>query len=593
MQQQVARATQALSERQATAAREAAQVASATLVQYQPLLARLQNADQQLAAAQHALPSLPAGSHTDEVSALIEQGRTALREAAQTIDSPTAEDSVAEAERLASHAFKLGPDFANTQRDIRQRLDALNARGPEMNARLEQGRTEFDIVDEYAPESWSDIRGNGSEATAAIGQAHQLWQSAQAKVAPDVDVNDWAGALNDVETAEARLHYADELLRVISTRLHDLREAQKNAKREVENAQRDVKLGWGYIRNNDADVGKEPEQALTQAQALLAEISRSLANEQPNWITALQQATQARQLADLALAGARSEVDTMSAKRTQADSLAQAAQAEFSKLTNFAKLHPVEVEAKHRREIDKITALLGRATTRLETATHAEETARLTALAEAAALFTQVIETAQPLYSSMYEAFQTMEALRQEASGAVDVAQQSLNNTVSWYSSYGYVMPAGSPGQMLLQQAQQTLRPYNPQAKAKELKAIAAAAKEANRLAHEAAQSIQQAAQAYQQTATYSSQRRGGGADFGDLLTGMFIGSMMNGGGHRDNNHGWGSGSGGGGIFGGGGGGGGDSGGSSGGWGGGGDSGGGSSGGWGGGGDSGGSSGSW
>ncbi len=597
VQQHVSQAVQALTERQAGVAREAAQAASDTLAHYQPWLTRLQAAETQLAETAEALPSLPAGAPVEDVKIALEQGRAALRETALVIDSPDVADHVAEVERLARHAFKLGPGFASTQREIVQRLEALAARGPEMNQRLEQGRSEFDSVDDYAPETWSDIRGNGSEATAAVGQSHQLWQTAQAKIAPET--NDWAGALTDVETAEARLGYADELLTMISTRLQDLRAAQKNAQHEVENAERDVKLGWGYLRNNDADVGKVPENALNEGEKILAAIKRDLAEAQPNWIAILQQATHVRQLADKALAGARSEVDTMTAKRTQAEHLAQAAQSEVTKLTNFAKLHPTDITATHRRDIDTVAKMVDLGGRQLNAAGQVEEEARAGTLDKAIAAYTEAIEHAAPLYSSMYEAFQSLEAVRQEADAAVQVAQQSINNTVAWYNSYAYVLPAGSPGQKLLEQAQRTLRPFNPQADARELQAIATAAKEANRLAHEAAQSIQQAAQSYQQTHPVQGQGRQGG-DFGDLLTGMVIGSLMNSGGGRHRDHGWGSGSGGwGGGSGGGGGGGGSifgggSGGSDSGWGGG--SGGGSifggggggGGGWGGGGDSGG-----
>lgn len=553
IQQQVARAEQALTQRQAAVAREAAQAASEKLVQYQPLLTRLQAAEAQLIETERALPNLPPGAPLEDVNVALEQGRAALRETARAIESPSVADSVAEVERLAGRAFKLGPRFANTQQEIRQRIEALSARGPEMNQRLEQGRAEFDSVDDYAPETWSDIRGNGSEATAAAGQAHQLWQSAQAKMAPEV--NDWAGALTDVETAEARLQYADELLTMISTRLKDLREAQKNAQREAENAERDVKLGWGYVRNNDADVGKEPEQALQQADTLLSDIRRALANAQPNWISILQQASQARKLADKALSGARSEVDTMNAKRTQAGDVAQAAQAELTKLSNFAKLHPTDLTDAHRREINTIAQMVDQAGRKLNAASQVEEAARISVLDEAIEGYTQAIERSGPLYSSMYEAFQSLEALRREADETVKVAQQSINNTVSWYNSYGYVLPAGSPGRTLLEQAQRTLRPFNPQADAGELQAVASAAKEANRLASEATQAIQQAAQMYQQT-SYGQGRQG--VDFGDLLSGMFIGSMLSGGNNRGNDYGWGNGAGGwGGSSGGGGGGGG------------------------------------
>ncbi|MFD3162801.1 hypothetical protein [Herpetosiphon sp. NSE202] len=550
IQQQVMQAAQSLASKHANDARQSASVASEQLIKLQPLLDRLKSAEAQLKAAEEHLPSIT-GKRAAGVKQLVAEGEQVLQNAAVQINETDASDLVDEAERIAQRAYKLGPDFASTQQSFNQRLEAVNARGLELNDRLEASRNEFAEVNQYAPESWSDIRGNGSEAASAVAQAHQLWQTAQAKIAPDQD--DWAGGLEELETAEERLVYADTLLKAISKRLADLREAQKSATNQIEDAKRDIKLGWGYVRNNDADVGKAPEKALSQAESLLQNVESQLTREKPNWISVLQQVTQARQYADQALAGARSEVETMNAKRAQAKDLAKAAQAELGKLQNFAQLHPVDAKPEHRKKIDAIGRTLSEADTALLSADRNEEEARAGALDSAIGGYNTVISQAAPLYSAMYETFQSLEVLRREASEAVQVAQQSLNNANQWYTQYGHVLPANSNGRSLLSKAQQTLRQYNPNADAEELKKIAASAREANGYAHEAAQIIQTASQSYQQShqPQYGGQYQSGhysgrrDNDVGDLLTGMFIGSMMNSG--RDHHHGGGWGSGGGG----------------------------------------------
>ncbi|HEY1011390.1 MAG TPA: hypothetical protein VGE07_01720 [Herpetosiphonaceae bacterium] len=554
-------------------------------MEIQPLIGRLANSEALLQQAEEALPGLPAGALANQVAGLVEEGRSLLRAAAAELS----EQAVAAAEGPILKAYALGPQLASTQQLLLERLAKIAEAGPRINERLARGREEFDIVDEYAPSSWSDIRGNGSEATAAATQAHQAWESASAKVKPETA--DWLGALTDVELAEARLAYADQLLDAISQRLTDLRQAEQNTRSEVENARRDVNLGWGYVRSNDADVGKAPERALGQAATLLEAIDRELAGGKPDWIAQLKQAQRVSELADQALAGARSEVDGMQAKRQRVGPAEQAAKSEAAKIANFAKLHPADVKPDQRQRIAELDRLIAQADQAAAGANQAEEEARAPAYDEALRLYGQALDEAGNLYQAVYGSFQELEALRQEALTAVQVAEQSLANTNSWYGQYGGSLPPGSNGRQLLEQAQRTFRPFNPNADARELRAIADAAVQANQLAQQAAQIIQQAAQSYQQPyqshGGYDHRRRGSGVDLGDVLTGMALGSLFNGnrGGSWGGGYGgsWGGGhhgghdSGGGGLFGGGGGsigdwggGGGDSGGSIGGWGGGG-----------------------
>ncbi len=564
-QQRIQQAEASLQRHEFQAAQESAQAASAIVVPLQQRLQRIDALGQQLQAAEDALARLPA-QQAATVRDLVQQGRAALQQATQQLSQPESADATLnEAEWLANHAFKLGPEFEKTKRDLGQRTAALQEQLPAFEQRLERGRQEFDIVDEFAPSSWSDIRGNGSEATAAVQQAQQLLGDATTAL-QNPDSADWNALLENVETAEARLKYADQLLSVITTRLHDLREAQKKAASEVDTAQRDIKLGWGYVRNNDADVGKEPEVALQQAETLLSEIQQAIAAGRPDWLQVLQKAAQVRQLADKALAGARSEVENMNALRKQVQDVQQTASAELNKLTNFAQLHPVEVTAAQRQSINSLGQLFQQAQQAVANADRSEEDARIAALNQAFKQFSTVTEQAHPLYAGMYESFQKLETLRTEANTMTQTARQSLDNTAAWYNSYGHVLPAGSQGRDLLAQAQQQWRPFNPQASADELQRIIDANKQANTLAHQAAEIIQKAAQTYQNQ--HPQQQ---GTDFGDLLTGMVIGQMLGGGqrhrswgggfggdwGHRSGGGSSGGGSfggGGGGIFGGGGG---------------------------------------
>ena len=595
IQQHIQQADQALQRHEAAHALEAVQAASEQLNTLQPLIARLKSIGAQLEATEEALSSLPP-THAPTVQELVTQGRSAMERAAQHILRPSAQEYFDEAAWLADHSFKLGPDFEQTKHDLRQRLDDLQKQFVVFEQRLEQGRQEFDSVDDYAPSAWSDIRGNGSEATAAVAQAQQLTQQAQQEISDSM--GDWAQILEFVETAEARLGYADQLLTAITTRLHDIHEAQKKAASEVENARRDVKLGWGYVRNNDADVGAAPEQALEQAETVLQAIDEQLQTGRPDWIYILRQAAQARQLADKALAGARSEVEAMQSLRQRVDDVAQAAQAELNKLQQFAQVHPMDVTAEQRRQIGLLTAENGQAATLVQQADQTEEEARTGRLEQAFEQYSNILEQAQPLYTAMYEEFQKLESLRTEANTMTQTARQSIDNTAAWYTSYGQGVAVSSQGRDLLEQAQRSWRSFNPRASEAELREVIEANKQANQLAHQSAEIIQQAAREYQ---SLPQQQRRGGMDLDDMLTGMMVGQML-GGGNRDQSwgHGWGGDWGGGSrrggsIFGGGSGGGGGSifgggGGSSGSWGGGG-----SSGSWGGGGSGGGGSdsGSW
>src|SRR4029450_12135006 len=59
-----------------------------------------------------------------------------------------------------------------------QRALALGVRAPQVMALIAAARQAFDLVDEFAESTWSDIRGNGSEAEAAAARADTLWQRA-------------------------------------------------------------------------------------------------------------------------------------------------------------------------------------------------------------------------------------------------------------------------------------------------------------------------------------------------------------------------------------------------------------------------------
>ncbi|GIV97172.1 MAG: hypothetical protein KatS3mg057_1829 [Herpetosiphonaceae bacterium] len=590
VEQQVALAERALAERRGAEALQSVTVASEYLSEMDALLWRLAEVEEQLAAAEKVLPTIQQqGYRPDAAQAAISTSRERLRDTALALASAglqAAGEPLSAAEIAARRAVRLGPQVAELREENQRRIEALQQALQQLAAQVIEEREHFAQVRRYNPTSWSDIRGNGSEAEAALAQARNLLESAIAK--NTMERQDFGGAEVDLRDAEQRVAYAATLLQAIHDRLQRLQEAERLAGEEIAEAARDIEAGWAFIRSNDPDIGNVPEDLLRRAEVALQRAQEQLALSQPDWLVVLQNAQEANQLADQALAGARSEFEAMEKRRNEVKRAEAAALAEAQKITSFVQIHKNDISSENEQRAQAILASIQQAVALGERAAQTEEQERAALLDQALKALTKIIQEAEQVYTALYADFQAMEQLRREASAAVETAQQSIANAAAWYNQYGGLLPQGSQGRKLLEDARRTLRSFDQRADAATLKAIRDAAVRANDLAHQAVEAIRTAVQ---QQPAYSSRR--GDSDIGDFLTGAMVGMLLDNmfGGSQRRYEGWGSGGGGGSSFGGwGGGGGGGS--SFGGWGGG--SGGGSSfGDWGGGGGGGSSIGDW
>jgi hypothetical protein len=118
------------------------------------------------------------GYRMDGSRAALEQSQTALAAAAAALErgGPAAAAlPLADVLPALEQALANGRGLLALRAGNDERLLALGVRAREVAALIECGRRAFDVVDEFAESTWSDIRGNGSEAEASAAEAARLW----------------------------------------------------------------------------------------------------------------------------------------------------------------------------------------------------------------------------------------------------------------------------------------------------------------------------------------------------------------------------------------------------------------------------------
>src|SRR5262249_9974115 len=421
-----------------------------------------------------------------------------------------------------------------------ERLPQVEQAGQQLAGAIEEGRKAFALVDEFAENTWSDIRGNGSEAQAAADRAHSLWDRATKR--NTMEQQDFLGAKEDLDEAEKQIAFAHTLIDSILQRLKDLEAARDTARQDIASAQSDIDQGWSYVRSNDPDVGKAPEQALAQAASLIEQANAELTRSRPDWMAIVKQAREANRLADQALANARSEVDAMNKLRQQAAHAQQLATAEVQKIVQFAGLHGEDIPASSEQKLNQLQADVQRAYGALKAAEQSEEQARAEDLREAIAYYTDLQSSADTLYDEIYGAFQQIEELRQRVSAAALAAAEAIARAERVQQTYQIGNRTG--GDEYLREARAAYQAIGtPRGEAQLQRAL--------ELAEQARKAAEQAESIFR---SYANTSQGGG-DLSDFLGGVVIGSVMSGSGGRHQRGGgsWGSGGGGGGRWGGGG----------------------------------------
>lgn len=376
------------------------------------------------------------GYNLAESHAALMKAQTALDAGAAALEragSEAAMTPLAAVAPLLEQARTNGRGLLAQRAANDQRLLDLGVRARTVAALLVDAHAKFDIVDEFAESTWSDIRGNGSEAEKAAAEAEAMWQ--QALERNRVDQGAFVAARDDLNTVEAALARATSLCQAITGRLADLEHARAIAQEELAAAASDVELGTSFIGQHDADIGANPEAQIAKAAQLLAQAQTEARNSKPDWLALVRLAQAANAEADGALVGGRSEVEAMDKLRGQIEHARQLAASEIQRAERFHELHRGDISWSSVDSLQSLRSQLYQAGTALQEAEQLQEEERRAALQRAHSQFTSAESRAGQVYATFYQEFQRAEAARRAAEEEEARRRSSSNSSSSWGSS--------------------------------------------------------------------------------------------------------------------------------------------------------------
>ncbi|GAB4210491.1 MAG: chromosome segregation ATPase [Roseiflexaceae bacterium] len=536
---QVAQAESLLEEHRAAQAREVAAAASAQIATLAQTITRYSDIREGISVGRAAAQKVVADGYRVEPGLrAFDAAEVALRHAAEALargGPAAAEQPLTEAEQQRSEGVSRGGGMPALRQANSQRLPQIQQAGEQLAAYLEEGRRTFDLVDEFAESTWSDIRGNGGEAQAAANRAHLLWEEAQKL--NSMETQDFLGAHQRLDGAAEQIAFARKLIDTILQRLKDLEAARNAAKQELADAQADIAKGREYVRSNDPDVGKQPEALLNKASSLLKRATEEMGQPKPDWLALVRDAQEANRLADQALVDARSEVEAMAALRKQVERAQGIAAAEVQKTAQFATLHRDTLASALNGQIDQLQAQVQEAYRALQAVESTAEQGRADALRAVLKRYTDLRDFADQVYQNLQAAFERVDKLRKSVAEEVQRAQRSISDAERVLQSYAAYIRGGSDGMRSLETARSNLAQINGMRiiTQEDADRAVALAQQARSSADHAERVFRSEGQARQ---NQSQHRPGSGA--GDLLTGVLIGSALN---DRDHGGGWGGGS--------------------------------------------------
>ncbi len=473
------------------------------------------------------------GYRVDASHAALDQARKELTTTAQILQRQgitPAQPALEAAQTALATALAHGRGLVTLRAENEQRLAEIEQLGAEVAQLIMTGHETFDLVDEFAESTWSDIRGNGSEAEAAANRAQEHWFSARTR--NTMQVQEFATAGEDLDAAAAELAYARSLIDAITQRLHDLQAARAIARAELEAAATDIARGWEFVRTHDPDVGNAPELQLKHAEQSLARARDEMQKEKPDWLYLVRQAQAANNLADEALTGARSEVEEMQKLRTKTEHARKLATAEVQKIVQFAGVHRQDIQPGSQQSIALIQQQVQHAYTLLQQAEQTVEEQRRAALQQAYASYTRLQTDAEQVYNTVYNDFQQLEQLRTTVNDELARARNALASAERTLTQYGAAVPYDGLPVRKLREAHRLFEQIRlPIAGEENLQSALRLARAIHDDAREAENEI---IRSYRRPP-----QRGSGGGMGDFVEGMLIGSMLGSSGTRRHS-GWG-----------------------------------------------------
>lgn len=407
----------------------AAQAASETSAQIGTIVQAIQTIRNGIVQGRNDAERLLAlGYRTEASTAALNGTQAALTETLRSLQAgnlDATETSLHATRMMLAEAVAHGAALPGVRAENEQRIAAIEQRGVAVAELIAQGRRTFDIVDEFAESTWSDIRGNGSEAQAAADRAHEHWQAARAH--NTMDEQEFYAAKEALDAADAELNYVHELVDAITERLTALEQARASARDLLAEADRSVLAGGQYINANDPDITPAMTEQLHRAAELVARVRQEIAKPKPDWLAAVRDAQEADKLADDALLTARSEVEATNKLREQVQKAQALATAEVNKIVKYAGVHRADISTANQRAIDGIQAQVQKAYQLTQQAAQVEDEARRAVLNNTYAAYRRLQEDAGKVYAEVYADVQRLEDLRSDLNAELSRARSSFN----------------------------------------------------------------------------------------------------------------------------------------------------------------------
>ncbi len=443
-QRQLEQALAASEAHQASAATAAALAASELATMISAAVRRLRDLLEAIAAERRAAPGVTAqGYRLDTMQAALAEAESRLGAAADALQSERLDEAQAQLDRAAAEldrAVGSGSGAPALHTANQQRITAIEARGKAAAERIAEGRRAFDLVDEFAESSWSDISGNGSEAQAAADRAGEHWE--RARQANTMEAQGFYLAHQQLDAADQQLDYVEQLIEAIVSRLRDLEQARDASRSLLAEADRSLKEALAFVRANDADVGQQPEQQLREASEQLAAAQAEASQARPDWLRLAAAATAADRLADTALAGARSEAETMQKLRQQVEQLRPIVNAEVGKIAKYVNLHGDDIDAETTTAVREFVQRFEQAQTLDGRIAELAEDQRRAVLEQALAAYTQLQAASATVYKAAFDDVQRLEKLRGELNTALNEARSQFERAEALAAEAGGKTPA-------------------------------------------------------------------------------------------------------------------------------------------------------
>ncbi len=344
----------------------------------------------------------------------------------------SASQQLSSLENSLSHATSTGRDLITQRANNEQRLLELGVQARRVSEGVNQAHQVFDLVDEFAETCWSDIRGNGSNAEAALARAGKSWQQALHNNGPEQQ--DFQAAAQELQTVDKELQHANQLTEAIIQRLKDLEHARIIAQEELTAARTDLEAAQSYLHEYNRDISPAPEAELEQASSILQAAEAEAMLEKPDWLKLVRSAQEANQLADTVLSMSRSEAEAIEHMRQQIKNAYTLASNQLQRTLRYYNNNRADISFASTSELKDMEEELAAAAAAGLQAENLEDFQRLEALRSVYQRITAMEERTDKIYSKMHA-----DIIRVESQRAAEASASASNNDDSdgwgWLSS--------------------------------------------------------------------------------------------------------------------------------------------------------------